>query len=49
MSDLEDFRRDVNQWLEANCPPSMREPLLSPNDLEWGGRAAEGRTDDKKI
>ncbi len=49
MSDLETFREETRSWLEANCPASMREPVESPDEIEWGGRSAEGRTDDKKI
>jgi alkylation response protein AidB-like acyl-CoA dehydrogenase len=38
MSDLESFRRDARAWLEANCPPEMRQPIVSENDACWGGR-----------
>ena len=38
MSDLESFRRDAHAWLEANCPPEMRQPIVSENDACWGGR-----------
>ncbi|KLE33964.1 acyl-CoA dehydrogenase family protein [Aurantiacibacter luteus] len=36
--DLEQFRRDTRAWLEANCPPEMREPVRSEKDICWGGR-----------
>ncbi len=49
MSDLETFRQETRSWIEANCPPSMREKLESADDMEWGGRAAQERTDDKKV
>ena len=29
MADLDSFRTDVRAWLEANCPPEMREPVRS--------------------
>jgi alkylation response protein AidB-like acyl-CoA dehydrogenase len=38
MSDLESFRRDAHAWLEANCPPEMRRPVVSESDACWGGR-----------
>jgi len=38
MSDLETFRADTRAWLEANCPPEMREPVRSEADACWGGR-----------
>ena len=27
MSDLKAFRDEVKDWLEQNCPPTMRTPL----------------------
>lgn len=48
MSDIEHFRSETRDWLEANCPAAMRGPLGSTDDLEWGGRGAQGRTDDSK-
>ena len=38
MTDLESFRSDTRAWLEANCPPEMREPIRSDSDMCWGGR-----------
>ncbi len=38
MSDLETFRIETRAWLEANCPPEMREPVRSEDDACWGGR-----------
>ncbi len=49
MSDLESFRQETRRWLEENCPESMRQPLAGADDIEWGGRAAQGRSDDKKL
>ena len=49
MSDREDFQQEVRSWIEANCPESMRTTMTSADDMEWGGRAAEGRTDDRKV
>jgi alkylation response protein AidB-like acyl-CoA dehydrogenase len=36
--DLDQFRADARAWLEANCPPEMREPMRSEKDACWGGR-----------
>jgi len=38
MSDLDAFRADARAWLEANCPPEMRQPIRSEADVCWGGR-----------
>lgn len=38
MTDLDQFRTDTRAWLEANCPPEMREPMRSEKDACWGGR-----------
>ncbi len=47
--ELEAFRKEVRAWLEENCPPSMRQPLGPDEEIESGGRAAEGRSDDAKL
>jgi len=38
MTDLNQFRADTRAWLEANCPPEMRQPVRSEKDACWGGR-----------
>ena len=38
MTDLDQFRADTRAWLEANCPPEMRQPMRSEKDMCWGGR-----------
>ncbi len=45
---LETFRAETRAWLEANCPPSMREPVRSEADAYWGGRNAEFASEDQK-
>ena len=37
-SDLDQFRIETRQWLEANCPPDMRRPIESDDEMFWGGR-----------
>jgi alkylation response protein AidB-like acyl-CoA dehydrogenase len=38
MADLDTFRAETRAWLEANCPPEMREPVRDESDACWGGR-----------
>jgi alkylation response protein AidB-like acyl-CoA dehydrogenase len=40
MADLETFRAETRKWLEAHCPPEMREPVRDEDDIFWGGRRA---------
>jgi alkylation response protein AidB-like acyl-CoA dehydrogenase len=37
-ADLEAFRAETRAWLEANYPPSLKEPMTSEDDAPWGGR-----------
>ncbi len=39
--DMGEFREDVRAWLEASCPPEMREPVRDESDMCWGGRNPE--------
>ncbi len=45
--DLETFRNDTRQWLEANCPAEMRTPMCE-DDICWGGRRFEFRSPAQK-
>ena len=45
----EAFRQEARQWLEANCPPSMRTPIESEDDVAWGGRNASYANPDSKL
>jgi alkylation response protein AidB-like acyl-CoA dehydrogenase len=38
MTELQDFRTEVRDWLEINCPEPMRHPYGSEKDVCWGGR-----------
>lgn len=38
MTDLDTFRAETRAWLEAHCPPEMREPMHGEKDANWGGR-----------
>ena len=49
MSDLETFRSETRAWLEANCPPEMREPVRDEDDVCWGGRDWKFKNDAQKA
>lgn len=49
MSAPKSFRMETRAWLEANCPPAMREPIRSDDDICWGGRNAKFSSDDQRI
>ncbi|MFN5880564.1 MAG: acyl-CoA dehydrogenase family protein, partial [Burkholderiales bacterium] len=34
-------RAQTRAWLEANCPPEMRTPARSEDDICWGGRKGQ--------
>ncbi|TKD52844.1 acyl-CoA dehydrogenase family protein [Sphingomonas baiyangensis] len=48
MTDLDQFRADTRAWLEAHCPPEMRQPVRGEKDICWGGRRAEYRPGQKE-
>ena len=35
---IETFGAETRAWLEANCPPEMRQPSRGEGDIVWGGR-----------
>ena len=48
MSELERFRAETREWLEANCPPSMR--TATPEDeIIWGGRTQVFKNPESKL
>ncbi len=46
--DLEAFREEVRDWLEENCPASMRTPMPE-EEVVWGGRKQVYRNPDSKL
>ncbi len=46
---LEDFRQQTRAWLEANCPPEMREPMRSEDDVVWGGRRFQFKSEAQRT
>lgn len=49
MSDLETFRAETRDWLEANCPQSMRGPMGNEDEAIWGGRNFVFKNPDAKL
>ncbi len=49
MSELDQFRNEVREWLEQNCPDAMRQPYSSEADLCWGGRNFEFQSEDQRL
>lgn len=48
MSALSDFQASTRAWLEENCPPSMRTPMVQ-EEVVWGGRNAEFANPESKL
>ena len=48
MQELESFRAEVRQWLEANCPASQRQPVI-PQEQYWGGRRGRFSSEDARL
>lgn len=49
MTVLESFRHETRDWLEANCPESMRQPYEKGSDMCWGGRDYEFQSKDQRL
>jgi alkylation response protein AidB-like acyl-CoA dehydrogenase len=47
-ADLETFRTEMRGWLDANCPASMRTPMVA-DEMPGGGRRAEFRNPETRI
>lgn len=43
-----DFREEARDWLEKNCPQSMRTPM-GEAEAVWGGRKAKHKNPDSKL
>jgi acyl-CoA dehydrogenase len=48
LEDLDQFRQEVRDWLEANCPESQRQPM-TPRAQYWGGRRGEFPSEDARL
>ena len=49
MAEIEAFRRETRAWLEANCPPEMRGPPASDEDVFWGGRNTKFSSQPQRV
>ncbi|WP_088280553.1 acyl-CoA dehydrogenase family protein [Ideonella sp. A 288] len=45
---LDPFRAETRAWLEANCPPEMRQPV-GDDDICWGGRRFRFQSDAQRL
>ena len=48
MQDTENFRAETRAWLEANCPPAMRQPLTQ-EQIVWSGSKVQFANDDQRV
>ena len=48
MQDMDTFRLETRQWLQANCPAAMREPLTA-DAMVWGGSQLEFGNADQRV
>ena len=49
MENLEQFRAETREGLEANCPEDMRQPMRSDEDQCWGGRNWVFKSEGQKL
>jgi alkylation response protein AidB-like acyl-CoA dehydrogenase len=47
VSEIEQFRAETRQWLEANCPASMRAPITG-DEMVWGGSRISFVSEDQR-
>ena len=47
MQEQEQFRSEVRQWLQANCPESQRRPITAAEQY-WGGRRGSFPSEDAR-
>ncbi|MEX8194331.1 acyl-CoA dehydrogenase family protein [Comamonas guangdongensis] len=48
MTELETFKQEVAQWLEQNCPASMRRPIVA-EEMVWGSSKLQFLNEDQKL
>jgi acyl-CoA dehydrogenase len=48
-ADLATFRDDARAWLQANCPPEMRRPSQTEDDICWGGRRWKFQSEAQRV
>ncbi len=45
---MESFRSETRNWLEKNCPTSLRRPVVA-SEIPWGGRNARFASEDARL
>ena len=48
MNEVDNFRAEIRQWLDENCPASMRRPIVQ-DEMVWGGSRLEFKTEDQRL
>jgi len=48
LQELQAFRQEVAGWLEQNCPPSQRQPVVQSEQI-WGGRKRQFPSEDART
>ena len=48
MNEIDTFRADLAQWLEANCPPRLRSPIVA-DEMVWGGSALSFAFEEQRL
>ncbi len=48
MDALEQFRLETREWLEANCPPSQRQPVVKEEQV-WGAHGGQFPSEDARL
>lgn len=49
MTAHDEFRQETRDWLEKNCPQTMRSPYKGDADICWGGRKFVFASDDQRA
>lgn len=48
MNEIDNFRAEIRQWLDENCPASMRCPIVQ-DEMIWGGSRLEFKSEDQRL
>ena len=48
MNEIDTFRAETRSWLDTNCPPSMRQPIVA-DEMVWGGSQIEFNSVDQQL
>ncbi|HEX7157274.1 MAG TPA: acyl-CoA dehydrogenase family protein [Burkholderiaceae bacterium] len=46
---VDTFRTEVRDWLQANCPAEMRQPIKRDDEICWGGRKFKFASDGQRT